>query len=96
MASKNNEEEKDPREDLHNYVSTAKFAAFTKRYEPCNDPDKADKTFTDSELRKYFNAYRVPAGDPLVMYLDELLYPAGYELVDDGILGEPVLCVRLR
>ena len=96
MANKNEEEEKDPRDVLYNYVSTAKFSAFTKRYKPCDDPGMADRTFTDSELRKYFNAYRVPAGDPLVLYLDELLGPADYNLVDDGITGEPVLCVCLR
>lgn len=96
MATKNDEEEKDPIEDLYNYVSSAKITAFMNRYEPCGNPDEADKTFTDADLRKYFNAYKVPAGDPLVVYLDYYLDPADYKLVDDGILGEPVLCVRFR
>lgn len=94
--AKQEDEVKDPKEVLYNYVSTAKVAAFERKYEPCDTPGYADKTFTDSELRKYFNAYKVAAGDPLVIYLDDMLEPDGYRLVDDDILGEPVLCVRLR
>lgn len=89
-------EEKDPREALRLFVIEAKVSAFAYQYEPCNNPIEADRSFTDDQLRKYFNAYPKSVGDPLSIYIDEHLLPLGFRMVHDEILCEPVIFVKSK
>lgn len=90
----NEDESKDPKEALRAYVIEGKVYAFVTRYEPCDDEFEADEAFTDSTLRKWFNAYPKTVGDPLTLYMDELA-AHGFRMVASAILGEPVLPVKI-
>ena len=90
----NEEEQKDPKEALRAYVIDSKVYAFVTRYKPCYDEFEADETFTDSTLRKWFNAYRCSMGDPLVLYLEDL-QKQGFRMVASDVLKEPVLPVKV-
>ena len=98
MSKKDETEElpDDPREALRNFVVEAKVTAFAYAYEPCQDELDCDEAFTDAKLRKYFNAYPRPAGDPLVIYVDEHLTPLGFRMTHSSLLGEPAIFVRQK
>lgn len=98
MARKKKEEEEivDPYESLRAFVIESKVSAFAYQYEPCSSEDEADEAFTDEKLRKYFNAYPRPTGDPLVIYVDELLANLGFRMSHSFLLNEPVILVRIK
>lgn len=98
MATEKEEIEQDPRESLRNFVTEEKVRAFLRRYEPFEDNgiDYPDKTFSEQALRKFFGAYPKTLGDPLVIYIDEYLSPAGFSMDVDDLAGEPVIKVRIR
>lgn len=89
-------EEKDPRESLRAFVIESKITAFAYAYEPCSDEMMADEVFTDEKLRKYFNAYPRPTGDPLVLYLDDFLNNLGFRMSHSSLLNEPAIFVRYK
>lgn len=96
MSKKSEDEEiKDPREALRNFVIEAKVYAFCSQFEPCNIDD-ADEIFTDDMLRKYFGAYPRTVGDPLTIYVDEHLSPIGFRMIHSRAIGEPVMPVKYR
>ncbi len=90
----NEEEQKDPKEALRAYIIDSKVYAFVTRYKPCYDEFEADEAFTDSSLRKWFNAYPKTVGDPLTLYMDEL-EKQGFRMVASAVLNEPVLPVKI-
>lgn len=92
--NKETEEPLDPYESLRAFVIESKATAFYKQFDPCDDEMQADEVFTDEKLRKYFNAYTRPTGDPLVLYVDEFLYNLGFRMKHSSILGEPAIFVR--
>lgn len=93
---KDPEEVQDPLESLRAFVIESKVYAFAYQYEPCDDEDAADEVFTDEKLRKYFNAYPRTTGDPLVLYVDELLTNLGFRMSHSSLLNEPVIFVRIK
>lgn len=101
MGKANNDAEEmdDPLEQLRNFVITSKVRAFIDKYEPCDENDgvMADRVFDDATLRKFFNAYPKACGDPLMIYIDEHLAPAGFRFTVSEMTGEePVILVRVR
>lgn len=86
----------DPREKLRNFVVESKVDAFCSVYEPAEEESASDDMFTDERLRKYFAAYPRSEGDPLCIYVDELLRPRGYIMQHSLVLCEPVIFVRER
>lgn len=90
------EEPVDPRESLRTFVIEAKVAAFAYEYEPVDNEFDADEVFTDEKLRKYFNAYPRPTGDPLVLYIDEHLTSLGFRMSHSKLLDEPAIFVRKK
>lgn len=90
------EEPVDPRESLRAFVVESKVAAFAYQYDPCSREDEADEVFTDEKLRKYFNAYPRPTGDPLVLYVDEFLNNLGFRMSHSALLNEPAIFVTLK
>lgn len=95
MSKKEEELPVDPYESLRAFVVEAKVSAFAYAFEPCRE-DEADETFTDEKLRKYFNAYPRPTGDPLVLYVDEFLTNLGFRMTHSSILGEPAIFVKSK
>lgn len=98
MAKKKEEEteEQDPLETLRMFVIQSKVTAFAYAYDPCDNELEADEVFTDQKLRKYFNAYPKTAGDPLMIYVDEHLYPLGFRMMHSAALGEPAIFVKCK
>lgn len=62
---------------LSDYVIPEKVAAFVNTYSPA--PDDMDDTseyvevFDDARLRQYFKAYPCGLGDPLKLYVEDLM-----------------------
>lgn len=87
----------DPRQALRDlYVIESKVDAFCSTYDPATDifdPRPGIRTFTDADLRKYFNAYPKSCGDPLVIYVDELLRSRGFSFQTSPLGDEPVIIV---
>lgn len=96
MAKKDETEEMDPLEALRAFVVEDKVTAFAYAFTPCENELEADEVFTDQKLRKYFNAYPKTAGDPLKIYVDELLYNLGFRMKHSAVLGEPAMLVRYK
>lgn len=87
----------DPRQALRDlYVFDSKVDAFCKAFDPATDPmdpRPGIRTFTDADLRRYFNAYPKTCGDPLVIYVDELLADRGFRFQTSPLGDEPVIVV---
>lgn len=97
MSKKNEgEQQTDPFVALRTFVIESKVVAFAYKYEPCNSEADADETFTDEKLRKYFNAYPRTTGDPLVLYVDELLANLGFRMSHSSLLNEPAIFVKVK
>lgn len=92
---KKEEEEQDPRESLRNFVIESKVRAFLARYRPMEAGKDADpdRIFGEQSLRKFFGAYTKTVGDPLAIYVDEYLEPAGFRMEVDEFGDEPVIKV---
>ena len=92
---KDETEDQDSREALRNFVVTSKVSAFIDKYDPCGSLYEADAiVLNEADLRKLFGAYIKTVGDPLVIYIDEFLAPAGYRMMVNDLTGEMVMCVR--
>lgn len=98
MSKKKTEEEEllDPYESLRAFVIESKVTAFAYQYEPCTSEEESDEVFTDEKLRKYFNAYPRPTGDPLVLYVDEFLGNLGFRMSHSSLLNEPAIFVKVK
>lgn len=86
---------------LSNFIIQSKVEAFTEAYKPANDCgglyDETIEAFTDARLRKFFNAYPKPCGDPLSIYIDEHLRKLGFHFsVMPESPDEPVMLVRRK
>jgi len=79
--------------DILDFVIPQKVEAFCNSYVPENDETLAGEVFTDTKLRKYFQAYPRNVGDPLVWYINEL-GNKGFTM-QTSIMGEPAIFVRL-
>lgn len=93
-AKKAMSEEKENKEgvSLDDFVSPHKVRAFTSAYAPADLESLADEVYTDTRLRRYFQAFPRNIGDPLIVYLD-LLEKEGFVL-RNSITGEPALFVK--
>lgn len=93
------QEQKDPRETLRDlFVIEQKIDAFCDSFEPADDelaPDMDIRSFNDSALRKYFNAYPKTIGDPLVIYIEDLEV-RGFKFKTSSLGDEPVIIVRCK
>ena len=91
------QEPKDPREALRNFVTESKVRAFVETYAPANDATDSDRNFTTADLRKYFDAYAKTIGDPLSIYVDDWLVGVHhFRFVTSPVLDEPVMPVNYR
>ena len=86
---------------LSNFIILSKVEAFIAAYEPANDCgglyDETIEVFTDARLRKFFNAYPKPCGDPLSIYIDEHLSQRGFRFsVMPESPDEPTMLVRRK
>lgn len=79
--------------DMMDFVIPQKVNAFCDSYVPVNDETLASEVFTDTKLRKYFQAYPRNIGDPLTWYIDKLEC-MGFNM-QTSIMGEPAIFVRL-
>lgn len=99
MANKE-AEERDPQENLVNFIILEKVNAFNRRYTPFVDNGDIgcapDKIFNEQALRKFFGAYPKTLGDPLSIYVDNYLAPAGFHMEVDEFGDEPVIKVMVR
>ena len=89
--------EKEQNENTEGKVSffiSQKVDAFLDSYMPAKDDTDADEIFDDARLRKYFQAWPRPTGDPLIEYIDEL-EKAGFKF-KTIITGEPAICVKYK
>lgn len=88
------ESEKKEAVSLDDFVSPHKVKAFTMAYIPVETESMADEIYTDTRLRRYFQAFPRNIGDPLITYLD-LLEEHGFVL-RNSITGEPALFVKSK
>lgn len=78
---------------IDDFIITQKVDAFCGTYIPIEEEQAADEVFTDTKLRKYFQAYPRNIGDPLAGYLDMLTGKHGFKM-QTSITGEPALFVK--
>lgn len=78
---------------ISDFIITQKIDAFCSTYIHEEVEQTADEVFTDTKLRKYFQAYPRNIGDPLAGYLDMLTTKHGFKM-QTSITGEPALFVK--
>lgn len=78
---------------ISDFIINQKVNAFNETYINTEEELNADDVFTDSKLRKYFHAYPLSMGDPLVEYIN-LLEKQGFKM-QTSITGEPAIFVKL-
>lgn len=79
---------------IDDFVIPQKVEAFCDTYIHVEEERLADEVFTDTRLRKYFQAYPRNIGDPLIGYLDMLTKKHGFKM-QTSITGEPAMFVKL-
>lgn len=83
---------------LSDYVIPEKVTAFVNTYTPA--PDNMDDTseyvevFDDAKLRSYFKAYPCGLGDPLKLYVEDLML-AGFRM-RVSVTGDPCIFAIIK
>lgn len=81
---------------LRDFIVPQKVSAFAQAYNPA--PDTLDDTspyveaFDDSRLREFFKAYVCGLGDPLALYVEDLVM-LGFRMRVSLATGEPCIFV---
>jgi len=80
---------------LRDFIVPQKVSAFVHEYEHCNEGDPGYEQFDDGRLREVFKAYVCALGDPLKLYLDDLMM-AGFIMNISMATGEPCIFARRK
>lgn len=64
---------------LSDYVIPEKVSAFVRAYKPCSEWDEGCESFDEAQLRDFFKATVCGLGDPLRLYIEDLMM-AGFRL----------------
>lgn len=80
---------------LEDFTVKEKVAAFQRDYEPCDEFDAGAERFGDGELREYFKAYVTGLGDPLRLYIDDLML-ADFRMRTSLATGKPCIFARRK
>lgn len=79
---------------LGDFIVTEKVAAFVAAYKPApegwDDTYESVETFDDARLREFFKAYVCGLGDPLALYIEDLML-AGFRMKVSMATGEPCI-----
>lgn len=80
---------------LSDYVIPEKVQAFVRAYRPCNEFDPGYESFDESRLRDFFKATVCGLGDPLKLYIEDLVM-AGFRMDISVATGEPCVFARKK
>ncbi len=80
---------------LRDFVVEQKISAFINGYVPCKEGDTGYEQFDDARLREVFKAYVCGLGDPLKLYIDDLVM-AGFKMECSMLTGEPCIFARRK
>lgn len=77
---------------LSDYVIEEKVAAFVKAYTPCREFDPGYESFDEARLRDFFKATVCGLGDPLKLYINDLMLK-GFRMEVSQTTDEPTIFV---
>ena len=80
---------------LSDYVIPEKVSAFVRCYAPCSEWDEGAESFDEAQLRDFFKATVCGLGDPLKLYIEDLVM-AGFRMDISVATGEPCVFARRK
>jgi hypothetical protein len=83
-----------PKVTIDDYINRSLVVAFCSEYLPSDIRTADGEVFNEIRLRKYFHAYTISLGDPLVIYIQSL-EKNGFTMRTD-ITGQPVIFVKRK
>ena len=77
---------------LSDYVIEEKVAAFVRAFKPCKEFDAGCEAFDEARLRDFFKATVCGLGDPLKLYINDLMLK-GFRMEVSQMTDEPTIFV---